>query len=80
MAYHVFHTTKDFWKQVKIYKSKGYTWIQENHHDYDPNVTDSHMPVILNADDKKTMMFGLINGIWKERYFADPKFVKVYNQ
>ena len=80
MAYHIFHTAKDFWKQVKIYKSEGYTWIQESHPDYDPAVNDSHMPVILNVDNNKTMMFGLINGLWKDRYFKDPEFVKLYNQ
>jgi hypothetical protein len=79
MTYHIFHTTKEFWKQVKIYKSKGYTWVQESHFDYDPNVTDNDMPVVLNSDNQKTMMFGIINGPFKERYFSDPKFVKIYN-
>jgi len=78
MAYHVFHTAKDFWKQVKIYKKLGYTWIQENHPKYNPNVTDSDMPVVLNADDEKTMMFGIISH-HKKKYFADPEFVRLYN-
>lgn len=80
MAYHIFHTAKEFWKQVKIYKSQGYTWIQDSHFDYNPIVNDSHMPVVLNVDDEKTMMFGIINGIWKEKYFSDPKFIKLYNK
>jgi hypothetical protein len=80
MTYHIFHTAKEFWNQVKIYKSKGYTWVQENHPKYDPNVTDNDMPVVLNADDQKTMMFGIINGIHKKKYFSDPKFVKLYNK
>lgn len=80
MPYHIFHTEKDFWNQVKIYKSNGYTWIQENHPKYDPVVNDSHMPVVLNADNQKTMMFCIINGIWKDKYFSDPIFVKSYNK
>ena len=79
MAYHIFHTAEDFWKQVKIYKKLGYTWIQENHPKYKPNVNDSHMPVVLNADNEKTMMFGIIDGFHKKKYFSDPKFVRLYN-
>lgn len=79
MGYHVFHTTEDFWKQVKIYKSKGYTWIQENHPKYNPTVTDKDMPVVLNADNEKTMMFGLVSA-YKELYFKDSIFVKEYNK
>lgn len=79
MAFHIFHTAKDFWDQVNIYKSKGYTWIQENHSLYNPTVTDEDMPVVLNADKNKTMMFGIINSFFKKRYFSDPEFVKLYN-
>jgi hypothetical protein len=79
MAFHIFHTAKDFWNQVKVYKSKGYTWIQENHPRYNPTVTDEDMPVVLNADKNKTMMFGIINSFHKKRYFSDPEFVKLYN-
>jgi len=80
MAYHIFHTTEDFWKQVKYYKSKGYTWIQESHFDYEPTISVSDMPIVLNADNQNTMMFGVINGFNKKRYFLDPVFVKLYNK
>ena len=61
MAYHIFHTADDFWKAVNHYKSLGYTWIQESYFDYNPKITDSDMPIILNADENKTMMFGLMS-------------------
>jgi hypothetical protein len=38
------------------------------------------MPVVLNADNQKTMLIGIINSIHKNRYFANPEFVKIYNQ
>jgi hypothetical protein len=79
MPYHVFHTAEDFWKKVKMYKTSGYCWIQENHPQYDPIVTDIDMPCVLNADDKKTMMYGNIE-IHKDKYFADPKFLIMYNK
>lgn len=78
MAYHIFHTAKDFWNQVNIYKSEGYTWIQECHFDYNPTITENDMPIILNADNSKTIMFSII-GFHKKRYFSDPEFVKLYN-
>ena len=79
MAYHIFHTADDFWKQVKEYKKLGYTWIQENHPKYDPKVNEEDMPVVLNADHNKTIMFGIIS-FYKDRYFSDPEFVKLYTQ
>ena len=78
MPYHIFHTAEDFWKQVEIYKCKGYTWIEESHPQYIPYVTDKDMPVILNADNQNTIMWGIINGPNKERHFSDPKFVLLY--
>jgi len=89
MAYHIFHTADDFWKAVAHYKSLGYSWIQDSHFwdpvfsnsmdNYNPKVTDSNMPVILNADENKTMMFGLMSR-YKYRYMSDPKFVELYNK
>ena len=80
MAYQIFHVVEDFWNQVNIYKSEGYTWIQENHPNYNPDVRNTDMPVVLKADEYKTMMFGVINGFNKKSYFSDPKFVKIYNK
>ena len=75
--YYIFHAEEDFWKTVKEYKNLGYTWIQESHFDYNPAVNQIDMPVVLNLDDNKTMMFGVVS-TYKEKYFADPKFVKLY--
>lgn len=77
MKYYVFHAAEDFWKVVKEYKTLGYTWIQENHPLYEPTITDKDMPVVLSADDNKTLMFGIISA-HKEKYFAEPVFVKLY--
>lgn len=79
MTHHIFHTAEDFWKTVNDYKVLGYTWIQESHSSYNPNVTEVDMPVLLNVDDEKTLMFGVISA-HKEKYFADPKFVKLYTK
>lgn len=79
MPYHIFHNAEDFWQKVKMYKTIGYVWIQENHPQYDPYITDIDMPCVLNADDKKTMMCGNINA-HRDRYFKDPKFVSLFNQ
>lgn len=78
MAYHIIHTAEDFWQKVKMYKTSGYSWIQDSHSKYDPRVTDVDMPCVLNADDKKTMMYGNIE-VHKNKYFSDPTFVKLYN-
>ena len=78
MSYHIFHNTENFWKQAHEYKNLGYTWINEPHGKYNPIVTEKDLPVILNADDQKTMMIGVIN-YNRDRYFSDPEFVKLYN-
>ena len=79
MAYHIFHNAEDFWKQVKIYKSEGYTWIQETDPRYNPVVTQEDMPCVLNVDNVKTMMHSVIK-YNKEWYFADKEFVKLYQK
>jgi len=78
MAYHIFHNVEDFWKQVEIYKSEGYYWIQESHY-YNPKVTQEDMPGVLNADENKQMMFGIIKSC-KTAYFSNPEFVKLYKK
>lgn len=79
MAHYIFHDEKDFWKTVYEYKNIGYTWIQESHFDYNPTVTQKNMPVILNVDENKTLMFSIIE-LYKDRYFKDPNFVILYNK
>ncbi len=78
MAYYIFHDEKDFWKKVNDLKSIGYTWIQESHFDYNPTVTQKDIPVILNIDEQKTMMFSIID-YYKSKYFSDPEFVRLYS-
>ena len=79
MAYHIFHNVEDFWQQVKIYKSEGYTWIDDNTIRYNPDVTQKDMPCVLNADSYKTMMFSIIE-YNKKSYFSNPEFVKLYQK
>jgi len=79
MVYHIFHNVEDFWKQVEIYKSEGYKWVQEYDPRYKPIVTEKDMPCVLNADENETMMFSVIE-YNKDRYFADKKFVKLYQK
>ncbi len=79
MKYHIFHKVEDFWLQVEEYKKQGFTWVQESHFDYKPNITQNDMPVVLNADDEKTMMFGIVS-LYKQRYFKFPSFAKEFNK
>lgn len=79
MKYHIFHKAEDFWLQVEEYKKLGYIWIQESHFDYAPKVNQDDMPVVLNADDEKTMMWGRVD-MYKHRYLQIPGFAKEFNK
>lgn len=76
--YYVFFSIEDFWKKVNYWKSKGIYWIHSNYADYNPNVTQDDLPCVLNVD-KNSMLFGKIN-IYKDKYFKDELFIKIYNK
>jgi len=79
MKYHIFHKVEDLWLQVEEYKKQGFIWVQESHFDYKPNITQDDMPVVLNADDDKTMMFGKVS-MYKHRYDQIPGFAKEFSK
>ena len=64
---------------IKKYLADGYRWIYESSNDYMPNITASDMPIVLNADNYKTLLFGVISAN-KDRYFSEPEFVILYNK
>ena len=77
--FHIIHTLEDVSFYFDEYKSKGYTWIQENHPDYIPQVLEKDLPIILVADEDKTLMFGIIE-YYEEQYFSNPKVLAEYNR
>lgn len=76
--YYVFFTLEDFWNKVNYWKSKKIYWVEENHPDYKPNISQYDLPCVLNVD-KKYMGWGKIE-THKERYFKIPLFVTLYTK
>ncbi len=76
--YYIFFSEVEFWKKVNYWKSKGRTWIQESHENYNPKVKQEDMPCVLNVDDYY-MIQGKVHSNEK-LYFSDPTFVKLYNK
>ena len=70
--YYIFLNEEDFYKKVSEHIKNDYRWI--NGGDYFPKIKKDDYPIVLNCS-QKSMMFG----IFKDEYFSDPKFVKLYN-
>lgn len=77
MAYHVIFNKEDYNELVNSYLKQGFVWINGPMDDI--SVGSNDFPLVLNCDNEKTMMVGIIK-YSKEFYFSNPLFVKKYNE
>jgi len=74
--YYVFFTVEDFWNKVNYWRSKGISWVQENHPNYNPIIKEDDLPFVLNVD-SVNMGWGKIEA-HRKKYFESTLFVKIY--
>lgn len=75
--YYVFFSIDDFWKKVNYWKSKGIYWINCNHADYNPNITQQDLPCVLSVDNYCMLCAKVAAN--DSFYFKNQSFIKIYN-
>jgi len=74
MPYHIIFDKEDYNELVDSYLKQGFNWING---EFIPNLHE--FPLVLNCDDEKTMMVGIIK-YHKDFYFSNTLFRKKYNE